>query len=236
MGEYFWPNLLIALFIGVIAAFAELLSRYKTIAPILCSWPSNLYLLINSISSGIAYYFIVRFNVIENEVWRVVLAGTSSIVILRSSFANIKVGDKNIDAGIGAIVQVFLNYADRSFDQIRAENDLIEIKKIMSEVDFDKAKLALPVTCFIIMKNISIEEQDKISRDVKVLTDHNLDNLTKSINLGIILAGVTKTKLLAKAVESLEESIKYNPVDSGVVNQSITEQLDSIINSMNRNV
>jgi hypothetical protein len=199
---------LIAFIIGSLTALAELLSRYKNFSQIWKIKASRIYLVINGVAAILAYLFIVEFDIAKNlGIFRVLLAGTSSLFILRSSFANIKVGDKTIEIGAGAILQVFLNTADRSFDQTRSNKELSVVKEVMKNVDFDKAKLALPTTCFNIMKNVSKEEQDRVSSDVKKLSDSDLDNHTKSVNLGILLSKITNLILLESAVESLSDSI-----------------------------
>jgi hypothetical protein len=207
-------NGLIAFFIGCLAALAELLSRYKNFRQICSIRASQIYLLINGIASLLAYIFVVQFNIGQEGILRVILAGTASLVILRSSFANIKVGEKKVEAGIGAILQVFLNAADRSFDQKRSDHELSVIESVMEDVNFEKAKLALPITCFTIMKNVSQEEQDRVSADVKKLSGSNLDNKTKCINLGILLANITGLELLQKSVQVLSNSISNSGAES----------------------
>jgi len=220
---------IIAFVIGCLAALAELLSRYRNFRQICSIRASRVYLLINGFAAIFAYAFVVQFNIGQSGLLRVILAGTSSLVILRSSFASIKVGNKNIEAGIGAILQVFLSSADRSFDQRRSNEELSAIENVMKTVNFDKAKLALPTTCFTIMKNVSQDEQDRISADVKKLSSSNLDNNTKSINLGILLTNVTGLPLLEKAVQVLIGSIQgegNTPSPEDKLNQIIDKLSD----------
>lgn len=219
----------IAFLIGLLAALAELLSRYKNFKQICIVGASLVYLTLNGIGALLAYIFAVQFNIGPAGIIRVILAGTSSLLILRSSFANIKVGDKKMDAGLGAILQVFLNTADRSFDQRRSDNELTVIEEVMKNVVFEKAKLSLPITCFTIMKNVSQEEQDRISADVKKLASGNLDNKTKSINLGILLANVTGLNLLKKAVQVLSSSISQDSIEP-----SPEEKLDQIMDKLSK--
>lgn len=200
----------LAFIIGCLAAFAELLSRYNDPLQIVKIHASQMYILINGITSIGAYYFLFEFDILkDNETGRILLAGTSALVILRSSLASIKIGEKDIDAGPAVILQVFLNWADRAFDQKRSKIELSSIKQVMNKVDFDKAKLALPTTCFTIMKNLSQDEQDKISGEVEELSKSDLDNQTKSINLGIVLSHITGIDLLERAVNVLGDSVSY---------------------------
>jgi len=205
--------LLVFLF-GCVSAFAELLSRY-TDSPlgILKVGPSYIYLAINGISSIIAYCFIsayqVNFGPIgDSEIGKIILAGTASMVLLRSSFASIKYGKRNIEAGISSITQIFLNTADRAFDRKRSEINLNTISEIMKNVDFKKAEKDLPTICLTIMQNVSNEEQQRMGEEVQKLSKEELDYKTKSIGLGVIIARVTGPDLLNEAVTSLDKTIE----------------------------
>lgn len=217
-----------AFLVGCLAAIAELLSRYKNFSQILTINASRVYLLINGIASVLAYVIVLQFNIAKGHaIFQILIAGSSALLILRSSVANIKIGEKNAEIGIASILQVFLNAADRSFDQKRSDDELTVVERVMANVDFEKAKLALPTTCFTVLKNVPQEEQVRISSDVNKLSTGNLDSKTKSLNLGIILSGTTGLDLLEKAVTVLGDSIK---VDGG--KPTPTEQLDEILNNL----
>jgi len=220
--------ILIAFLIGCTSAYSELLSRYKSPWQIIKIPAGLAYLFINGIASVIAYILVHKFKIADgNIVFQTVIAGTSALIILRSSIANIKVGEKTTDVGIAAILQVFLNAADRSFDQIRSDNELSKVSKLMENVDFEKAKLALPITCFNSMRNVPQDEQKQVSSDVEKLSKENLDNNTKAINLGILLAKSTELKLLEKAVSTLNASI----INDGNKRTS-SQQLEEILNKL----
>ena len=205
----------IAALIGCMAAFAELLSRYQDPKQILTTGSSLVYMLINGFASFLTYWFLRDKDILgDNEISRVFIAGTSALVLLRSYFASIKIGDKKVEAGFASILQVFLNWADRSFDQKKAQADLPEVNPIMKGIDFEKAKLALPTTCFKIMKNVTKEEQDKIASEVAILTQSDLDNNVKCITLGILLIELTGKDLLQQAAIALGDSIKGAPEES----------------------
>jgi hypothetical protein len=223
--NFFTPNDIpfatIAFLLGCLTAFAELLSRYNQLRQIMTLKPSLIYLLINGITSGLAYIFLVEMEMLnENVIGRVFLAGSSAMIILRSSLASIKVGDRNIEAGGAAILQVFLNSADRAFDRMRSQSEIEQIERVMKDVSFEKAKLALPMTCFTIMKNVSQDEQDLISGEVKKLEEVAFDNHTKAINLGTVLMNVTGIDLLEKSVKVLGKSITREISKAGKTDNS----------------
>jgi len=214
----FFFNVLLAFLIGFAAAFAELLSRYSDPKKIFSTYPSWVYLFINAGTSALVYYLLVEFKWLEgtNESMRVLAAGTSAMAILRSSFASIKIGGKQVEAGLASILQVFLNWADRAFDQYRSSSNLTEVKRIMTNVDFKKAMTALPTTCFNSMKSVPDDEQKRVGTDLVALSENDdLDDTTKAINLGSILADVTGLQLLDKAKSTLFDSIKKDENDQG---------------------
>lgn len=213
---------IIVFLIGCLTALAELISRYDRIVQIFKFGSSWLYFFINGFSGVLAYWFITEYNLdfgglTNNEIGKILLAGTSSMIILRSSFANIRYGNKNIEAGFAAITQVFLNAADRSFDRKRSIDDYNKIKEIMEDINFKSAKIDLPITCLSIMKNVPIEEQTLLGEQVSKLSEDSQSNKAKSINLGILIARTTGIKLLQTVVESLKDRIS---VQSEAVNVS----------------
>jgi hypothetical protein len=223
MENFQWAYAILAMGLGFLAAFAELLSRYQDPKQILTTGSSIIYMLINGVASFLAYWFIDNQKFTTNEITKVVVAGTSALVLLRSSLASIKVGEKQVEAGFASILQVFLTWADRSFDQRKARADLPDVKPMMAGIDFEKAKLALPTTCFKIMKNVTQEEQDKIASEVAILTQSSLDNNVKCINLGILLMELTGAQLLNQAIDVLGGSI------TGKQEDDLTK-LDALLN------
>jgi hypothetical protein len=223
MENFQWAYAILAMGLGFLAAFAELLSRYQDPKQILTTGSSIIYMLINGVASFLAYWFIDNQKFTTNEITKVIVAGTSALVLLRSSLASIKVGEKQVEAGFASILQVFLTWADRSFDQRKARADLPDVKPMMAGIDFEKAKLALPTTCFKIMKNVTQEEQDKIASEVAILTQSSLDNNVKCINLGILLMELTGAQLLNQAIDVLGGSI------TGKQEDDLTK-LDALLN------
>lgn len=222
--------------IGIATALAELLSRYNYSLKVFKVTPSYIYLLINGLSSLIAYYFILTYNIdfgpwSENSIGKAIAAGVASSIILRSSVASIKTGDKTFEAGLAPVVQVFLNTADRAFDQKRSANDIEEIANIMRGVKFDLAKKNLPPICFRLLNNISDDETKIIGEEISNLDKaENVDKYTKTLDLGIILERITGLNLLRVAVSSLGDVIKNEEATS---RQKDKETISDLINKLN---
>lgn len=178
------------------------------------------YMSINGLASIAVYYFIpkldISFGIFTSTEWgKVLLAGLSAMFILRSSFFSYhdKDSKKSINVGISTILQIFLDSAERSFDQEQSVDNLKRISSIMQDIDFTKAEKDLTVLCLNLMQNVSSEEQKKLAESIKNLSEPNAvqHELTKSVTLGITLAKITGIKLLEEAVSTLGNEIKLTP-------------------------
>ena len=227
-------NYIITFLLGCVFALSELISRYESITQLFKFLSSWLYFLINGSTSILAYWFILELNLnlgplTQSEIGKIIIAGTSSTLILRSSFANIRIGANSYDAGLGAVTNVFLKAADRSFDQKRSIDDYNDIEKIMENVDFESLKLDLPITCLNIMQNVPVEEQQILGDEVNKLSKSTDNNRTKSINLGILVARTTGIKLLKTVVKSLSEGLGDKEISSYKIFIEKEKKIDQII-------
>jgi len=210
LSNIYW---LIAFVCGCIAAIAELFSRY-TDGPFktLQHKESYLYLSLNGLFSVVAFIIIEKSGISfepfgKSPIGQAVLAGISSMVILRSSVANIKRGETTVHVGLAPLMQIFLDTADRAFDRKRSEAELKTVTKIMKTVDFNKAVKDLPTTCLNLMQNIGEDEGKRMGNAVAKLAKGDVTPLAKAINLGVIISKVTGPDLLQLAVESLGDAI-----------------------------
>lgn len=220
-----------AFLFGVLVGFAELLSRYKTVSSIIKSKSSWTYLVINGISSVLGLWLIEELKLLENfsnnSTVKVLIAGTSSMAILRSSFMNVKIGKEKTDIGLSALLNVFLSAAETSFDQYKSKEDLSKINDIMENVDFEKAKIALPKTCHELMKTFSDETLSNIGDKISKIPSEISDPDVQSIHLGLILYEETGSELLEDAVKVLGKSIEKSSEKEGDV-----ENLDKVLNKL----
>jgi hypothetical protein len=223
---------LITFFIGCITAFSELLSRYNNTRQIFSFFSSWIYLFINGAAAMLTYYFVNKYSnsinlgfLVESDFGKVLISGTTSMAILRSSFVNIKIGNQNIEAGFAAILNVFLNSADREFDQKRSAQDYKKVEAIMRDIDFYKAKIDLPMICLETMKNVPLEEQKLLGDSVSQLSHEECNAKTKSINLGLIVAKTTGMDLLQEVIASNKELFTKDSNDD-------IDKLNDLINKL----
>ena len=209
---------LLAFLIGCVSALAELLSRYSDGFKILNIKESYLYFAINGFASLFAYWFLLNSKIdfgplTNSEIGKILTSGLSSMVILRSSFACIKNGDKTLDVGFAPIIQIFLNSADRAFDQSRSKLTIQDVGKIMKDVDFDKAHKSLPLLCFSAMQNLSKDEQEKAAAEIRDIADGSYSTEVKALHLGITLSRYTGLTLLEAIVAEFQKSSAQKSLD-----------------------
>ena len=208
---------------GAFLGLSELLARYRD-EPWLAvvNWSGGLYVGINSIA-GLGALFVL--NVFEVDVGMdkstldglyqlrvslLITAGFGAMAIFRSSIFTFRVGDKDLPVGPALILQILLDVADRAVDRGRAFSRSKLVADTMKNVDFDKAKLALPTYSMALMQNVTSEEQSAIRTQVDAL-DSSLSGIDKSISsliLGLLILNVIGEEVLESAVETLGERIQ----------------------------
>jgi hypothetical protein len=139
---------------------------------------------------------------------QVLLAGVGGMAVLRASVLTLKVQDQDIGVGPAAILQIYMNVADRATDRTRAQARAHAIAKLMKDVDFDKAKVSLPATCFALMQNVGAEEQKIISNQVNGLEGVEIAPAVKSTILGLSLLDIVGEGALQSAIDLLGADIK----------------------------
>ncbi len=214
---------LMAFILGALFGIAELVSRYRDEPQrALWSWAAFLYVMVNGLASVGALNLIRVFGWItggeplQDAYKQVLIAGLGAMALFRSSLFIFRIGNSDINFGPVLILQILLGAADRGVDRRRGWSRSLEVGDIMKDVSFDKAKALLPTYCFLLMQNLTKEEQEAIGRDIAaldaiIITDQTIANRQKSILLGLRLLNLTGTNLLKQAVKSLGDDIKKTP-------------------------
>jgi hypothetical protein len=90
------------------------------------------------------------------------MAGVSAMAFFRTSLFVVRAGDRDVGVGPSGFLQIFLGAADRAVDRQRAAARAEAVAKVMKDVDFDKAKGALPEYCLALMQNVPEEDQQSL--------------------------------------------------------------------------
>lgn len=203
---WIWPGLL-----GLLAGFGELLSRYRTFERMLNVF-SLLYMLINFLAAVLVYELIEIYKINlgslgEHQIGKILFAGLGAMAFLRSSFFNVKLAnDKVIEVGPAAFLAIFLDAAQRQFDQLISGDNITFMGQLMSELNFLSASKDLPILILSSMRVLSQDEQRELSNDIlKLVNDTNSTTEVKNIALGTLLYKYTGRKQLRCAVTELKK-------------------------------
>ena len=211
--EWYYPfiNSFFCFVVGAFVSFVELYSRYDNPKKILTNFSSITHIGVNGLTAVLAFVVIRKNNLMSGEVElnKVLIASTSSLLLLRSSFANLKIKGETFDAGVSSVIQVLLKTCERSFDRERTQEDLAQLDNVMNKVVFDKAYIDLPLLCLEKMGSLSAEEYNQLGKDIaKLKTDSTNIAKTKSLVLGAKISKLTGMDVLVKGVSLLRPEIE----------------------------
>jgi len=215
---------------GGVVGLSEIVSRYKD-APMnaATTWPGILYCLLNAGGSAAALALMLQMGwfkdlatgPVSNLIMQSILAATGTMAIFRSSLFTVRVGNADVSIGPAAFLQILMTATDRAVDRARAQPRAAAVQRIMTDIDFQKAKQALPTLCFGLMQNVSIQEQDTFGTIVAKLDSADMDDVFKTNNLGLALMNLVGEDVLSQAVGMLREDIAEIP-------QPIVQSLETL--------
>lgn len=214
--DYLWVAL-----IGLLVGGTEIASRYRDDPwRAVRNFPAFFYIVVNVGAASMALYLIkdvfeLKFNFSDAasdatklQVMRILTAGLGAMAFFRTSLFIVRVGDKDVPLGPGAVLQVLLNVSDRAVDRARAQPRADFIATVMKGVDFDLARAALPAYCFALMQNVSSDEQSNFGRQILQLAASEMSPAIKTLTLGLALMNLVGDAVLKAAVVSLGDQIK----------------------------
>jgi len=181
---------LIVASLGALVGGAELISRYRDRPGSLVRVPSTwFYVLINA-GAGIAALLLIHafhwtfgaHSADSVRATQILVAGLGSMALFRSSVFTVRVHDEDVSVGPSALLSALLAAADRGVDRVRAQHRSSEARKIMSTVEFKKARLALPTLCLALLQNVSAEDQRDLRTAVDALAGSDMTDAQKSLN------------------------------------------------------
>lgn len=200
----------IALFIGLIVAIIEILSRYHDEPRwILKNYATWVYIIINGAASffvlKIAKIFNLQISILnssDNPCIYAVLIAFSAMAIIRSSILNIQISGKDISQGMQGNINKLLKWVDRTYDRKRSCYILDDIKEMVKDIPFEVVASDILLTCVSAMDGISEEERDNLlkARD-DLNADGRLTSQAKTNHLAINIAKITGIALLSKSID-----------------------------------
>jgi len=199
--------------LGVAVGAAELVSRYRD-SPrrLLGRIAFYLYVLGNGGAAALTLLTLHALHISAgNGTSQAIVAGLGGMAILRSAFATVKVGDRDLPAGFGLVVLGLLGAVDRVIDRNQATGRSAKVGEIMRDVSFTKAYEALPAHCILLMANASDEDAKNLADGVADIAASGYVDQIKAYNLGVVLLRFAGQEVLQNAVNTLGANIKANP-------------------------
>lgn len=230
----FVTNSIFSFSIGSFYGFTELLSRYQRFDKIWKINAGKAYILFNGAVSLIVF-LLMEYGKLKitlggyqsGNFTQVILAGTAAMLVLRSSIANIKLNDKEVQIGLAPILQVFLNVVSREYDRHDSLSVLQEVKQVMNNVNFEVAERNLPFISNYLMKSLSEEDNKQIGSKVSEISNSDVDNKAKVIALGLLLVHYTGFELLKEINSQLSELLNSSPTDVNILEELLTDYGDN---------
>lgn len=202
--------------LGCVVAATELLGRYRDsprqIAHMAAFWA---YLAINGAVSALALA-LARANgwtfglgaMTSANAARVAVSGAAGLAVLRSGIALIRIGDREVPAGPGALITGLLVVIERVIDRTQARDRSATAARCMKGVSFDRAFKVLPKHCLLLLRNATPDETQALAAAVaEIAEDGSSSDQAKAYNLGIALINFAGPEVLNGAVNTLREEI-----------------------------
>jgi hypothetical protein len=208
-----WLDWVAVAALGGLVGTSELVSRYKD-APgaAIKTLPAIFYVVLNCAGSLAALELIHQLKWSESSHWaQILMAGVSAMAFFRTSLFVVRAGDRDVGVGPSGFLQIFLTAADRAVDRKRAAARAGSAASVMKDVDYQKAKVALPALCLALMQNVSDEDQKELGRALQDVDDGKAEAGVKAFLLGIELINVVGVDVLTTAVGSLGAHIRSLP-------------------------
>jgi hypothetical protein len=209
-----------AFLVGGMVGFSELISRYRD-APLQAatSIPGGFYCLANGLSALAALVLIREMEWLDTLadtptktlLMQTILAATGAMAFFRSSLFMVRINSTDLGVGPAAFLQILMTATDRAVDRTRAQPRAEAVRDIMANIDFTKAREALPSLCFNLMQNVSPLEIEAFNTQIARLQASAMDDSLKANNLGLALMNVVGRQVLAQAVSMLRDDIAELP-------------------------
>jgi hypothetical protein len=206
--------------IGLIVAVVELIARYRGDPWRALSTPAALLYIAFNVAS--CWFILVVLQIVQptwlpgadddqKRLYLILISGFGAIAIFRSSLFRIKGPDGDLAIGPSIIIDTLLAASDRGVDRAVATMRGIKVAKLMADISFDRAKIALPTYCFALMQNVGEDEQKVIGDQIDALSKKVVADRIRTLNLGLLLVNIVGERVLAGAVKDLGALLKGDP-------------------------
>jgi hypothetical protein len=141
----------------------------------------------------------------KSEFWRVLLVSLASMAIFRSSFANLRVGTKEFPTGFTILVEFFLAKSERSLDRSLMEERFDLVSGKLTDLTYDDIKGEILFTSTLLLRSITEEDVDRLTRLVKQLDDAVLFERQRKALLAMRIVDVVGEQLFETLLRRARE-------------------------------
>ncbi len=201
---------LVSVVLGALVGAVEVFQRYRAepFLALLNRW-GGAYVAFNAVVAAAAFWVAVEAEALNSSSGTLTLlrwaavAGFGSAALLRAKLLNIKLSDgKEVALGPEIVVQTFLAILDRELDRYRARRRFDTVRKLLLGVDFERAKLRLPLQVFQAMQTVTEEETQRLMNGVAEVDEMaTLSSQDKSYLLGFYLLDLVGEDFLSEILD-----------------------------------
>jgi hypothetical protein len=202
-----WHYCAAAFLIGTSVGLSELLSRYSwTFRDIIMLSAGLTYLGLNGGVAVVAYLAAVQWNLLsvlhdKNELWRVLAISLLAMAALRSAFANIRIGGKEVAAGLASFIEIFLRRAERELDQKLGLGRLEAIADALEGLTYAATKDYFLAMTEGVMRSLTKPDVEGLQNDVSKIDALEVDDATKMALLGMRIVERTDLSLFVSLAQ-----------------------------------
>ena len=210
----------LAFSLGAAAGLSDLFSKYPwTMLRILRTVSGLFYLFFNGMIAVLAYFtanqFGLRFGFsADAEVFRVGLIAIFAMAALRSSVANVRIGNQEVAAGLAAFFEPFTNRTVKELDRRITDSMIAEVTPLIAGLVYSTSKTYLLAVTMASLRTLTEADKKTLAKGVERIEEKELiDDPTRMLLLAILLVetvGLSLFKTFAKnaKVALLEQNIQ----------------------------
>ena len=226
-----------AFLIGTAVGLSELLSRYAwTFRDIVKLSAGLTYLGLNGLVAVVGYLAAVQWNLLSalhdrNELWRVLAISLLAMAALRSAFANIRVGGKEVAAGLASFIEIFLRRAERELDQKLGFERLNAIADALEGLTYSATKDFFLAMTEGVLRSLTKPDVEGLQNDVAKIDALEVDDTTKMALLGMRIVERTNLSLFVSLAQRAK--VQLAPANK-LATEAASDRLEKLLAAKNR--
>lgn len=236
---------LIAIAIGLVVGVAEVLSRYRD-APFnaLATMAGATYVLFNGATAGLALLFLLEVlplwqddppaPTLASTLSNALMAGFGAMAVLRSSILTTRVGNKDVEVGPAAFVEIFRRVMDRNIARVRALKRAEEVATLMGDISFVRSYSSLSSICLSLLQSVDADERAAVEQQIGSLANQTgRSDRDKALELGLILASSAGFPALEASIRAIGDRISNTKERPAFVAEQVAQlTLEQVIRDL----